>query len=230
MFPSGTSHVDERGSLGEQREGKRQDSQLGRLFEQLHSTSIAARSPQAKGRIERLWGTFQDRLVSELRLAEACTLAQVNAVLQEYLPRFNAHFAVPAASPERGWQAVPSALVLDECFCVHEERVVVLDNTISSHSQRVQLLPTDQQRSWGRCKVCVHVHFDGTLAVFYQGRSRSLRCRLAPADPVQLRSSQAPGSAAGQATPQPPSKAHKPKAGHPWGYRAKAQAANRPAE
>jgi hypothetical protein len=66
-------------------------------LEELEITSIAARSPQAKGRIERLFGTLQDRLVIELRLAEASTLEQANQVLDSYLPRFNAQFAVAPA-------------------------------------------------------------------------------------------------------------------------------------
>src|SRR3989475_13208998 len=69
---------------------------------------IAARSPQAKGRIERLWGTFQDRLVSELRLEGAKSLEEANVLLQAFLPRFNARFAVPAAETPTGWQAVPA--------------------------------------------------------------------------------------------------------------------------
>ena len=124
MFPKGQYQVDEKGSVEEQLEGTHTATQLGRLFEQLHITSIAACSPQAKGRIERLWGTFQDRLVSELRLAGACTLEQANAVLPEYLMRFNARFAVPATSPLQGWQAVPTGVSLDECFCFHEQRTV----------------------------------------------------------------------------------------------------------
>jgi hypothetical protein len=165
--------------------GSRTSTQLGRLFEQLQITSIAARSPQAKGRIERLWGTFQDRLVSVLRLAGATTLHEANALVQEYLPRFNARFAVPAADPGLAWQPLPATLSLDDCFCLQEERTVALDNTISYHSQRVQLLPTTHRRSWVRCKVLVPAHFDGQPSVFFQGQS--LPCRVAPADPAQLR-------------------------------------------
>jgi hypothetical protein len=227
MFPVGSKQATQAESIGEQLEGKRTETQLGRVFEQLSITSIAARSPQAKGRIERLWGTFQDRLVSELRLAGACTIEQANAVLQEYLPRFNARFAVPAVDPGLGWQAVPATLSLDECFCRHEERTVALDNTIAYYSQRVQFLPSEYRRTWARAKVSVHEHFDGRLAVFFQGQS--LPCRLAPADPAQLRTrknqpSVAPeaGEEAEEATAssQPRTTAHKPKAGHPWAYRA----------
>jgi hypothetical protein len=74
-------------------------TQFGRLVEELGIASIAARSPQAKGRVERLFGTRQDRLVVELRLAGADTLETATTVLDAYLPRFNAQFAVPAAQP-----------------------------------------------------------------------------------------------------------------------------------
>jgi transposase len=227
MFPSGKYQVNEKGSINEQLEGKRTDTQLGRLFEQLHTTSIAARSPQAKGRIERLWGTFQDRLVSELRLAGACSIEQANTVLQEYLPRFNARFAVPAAETDLGWQAIPTGLVLDECFCLHDERTVALDNTISYQGQRVQLLATEQRHSFARAKVSVHEHFDGHLSIFWQGQV--IPSRMAPSDPSQLRQTAEPAVAvrAGEddGVPSPRSKAHKPKPDHPWGYRRKSSQA-----
>src|SRR5258708_6522976 len=185
MFPKHSKQASEADSVPEQLAGQRTETQLGRLFTQLSITSIAARSPQAKGRIERLWGTFQDRLVSELRLEGAKTLEEANGVLQTFLPRFNARFAVPAAETPLGWQAVPEGLSLDECFCLHEERTVASDNTISYHGSRVQLLPTGQRRSFARTRVCVHEHFDGQLLIFWQGQA--LPSRLAPADPAQLR-------------------------------------------
>lgn len=185
MFPTSRHDATQQHSTEEQLAGSRTSTQLGRLFEQLQITSIAARSPQAKGRIERLWGTFQDRLVSELRLAGATTLHEANVLVQEYLPRFNARFAVPATDPGLAWQPLSATLSLDDCFCLQEERTVALDNTISYHGQRLQLLPTAQRHSWVRCKVLVHAHFDGKLSVFFQGQS--LPCRVAPADPAQLR-------------------------------------------
>src|SRR4030067_737966 len=89
--------TDKEESLEEQLEGKRKPTQFGRLMEELGINSIAARSPQAKGRVERLWGTFQDRLVSELRLARACTCDMANRGLWDFLPRFNVRFPAPAA-------------------------------------------------------------------------------------------------------------------------------------
>ena len=203
MFPKHSNQASEADSVPEQLAGQRTQRQLGRLFTQLSIISIAARSPQAKGRIERLWGTFQDRLVSELRLEGASTLEEANGVLQAFLPRFNARFAVPAAETALGWQAVPEGLSLDECFCLHEERTVASDNTISYHGRRVQLLPTEQRRSFARARVCVHEHFDGQVLIFWQGHA--VPSRLAPADPVQLRQSAAlpvvGASAGGEAAP-----------------------------
>ncbi len=84
-------------TIAERVNGKRDPTQFGRLLEELDIGSIAARSPQAKGRVERLWGTFQDRLVSELRLAGASTLQEANQALWDFLPRYSKRFAVPPA-------------------------------------------------------------------------------------------------------------------------------------
>src|SRR6202162_2523188 len=83
---------DEHWSVEEQLAGRRQPTQFGRALDQLGITYIAAQSPQAKGRIERLWGTFQDRLSSELRLAAAADLQAANHVLRHFLPDYNRRF------------------------------------------------------------------------------------------------------------------------------------------
>ena len=76
--------------------GKRPLTQVGRMMEELGINSISANSPQAKGRVERLWKTFQDRLVSELRLAGARSIQEANQVLAWFLPEYNRKFTVPA--------------------------------------------------------------------------------------------------------------------------------------
>ncbi len=86
-------------TLEEQLAGRRKPTQFGRMMEELGIISITSLSPQAKGRIERLWGTFQDRLKSELRIAGAKTSEEANRVLWDLLPRFNQRFAVPAREP-----------------------------------------------------------------------------------------------------------------------------------
>jgi len=92
--------------------GRRKPTQFGRLTEELGIISIPSRSPQARGRIERLWGTFQDRLVSELRLAGARTLEQANQVLWDFLPRYNQRFAVPAAQAGSAYRQLRRNLFL----------------------------------------------------------------------------------------------------------------------
>lgn len=99
----------ERASLEEELAGEREPTQLGRAFGELGVEMIFAHSPQAKGRVERLFGTLQDRLAAELRLAGVTTLAAANRFLPTYLPRHNARFAVAPAEPRAAWRALPGA-------------------------------------------------------------------------------------------------------------------------
>lgn len=227
MFPEGKYHATEKGTVEEQLAGKRKETQLGRLFEHLGITSIAARSPQAKGRVERLWGTLQDRLMRELAIAGITTMAEANAFLKEFLPRYNARFAVPATSSLLGWQEVPSGIILDEEFCLHGSRRVASDNTISYQGKKIQILPTTERGSFAQVQVSVHEHFDGQISLWWQGVS--LPCRLAPADAAGIRAqSQGPANALpskeqlallalreskAKAEPKPP---RKPAPTHPW--------------
>src|SRR5712691_8270059 len=111
------SKATEADSLEEQLAGKQDPTQFGRLLEELEITSIAARSPQAKGRVERLFGTLQDRLLVELRLADARTIAQAQQVVTEYLPRFNAQFAVGATQPGSAYRPLSEHRQAQTLFC-----------------------------------------------------------------------------------------------------------------
>jgi transposase len=165
-----TSKATEADTLEEQLAGKQDPTQFGRLLEELEITSIAARSPQAKGRVERLFGTLQERLVVQLRLADAHTLEQANQVLASYVPRFNAQFAVAPTQEGSAYRPLPETLQADELFCFKYPRIVAADNTISFAKQRLQLLPDAQRRSYAKARVQVHEHFDGHLSVHYAGR------------------------------------------------------------
>ena len=88
-------------SLEEQISWEKPQTQLGRILEELGINSISAKSPQAKGRVERLWETFQDRLVSELRLAGASSISEANQVLAQFLPDYNRSFRFRLKSPVR---------------------------------------------------------------------------------------------------------------------------------
>ena len=116
-------------------------TQFARVMRELGSHQIFALSPQAKGRVERMLETFQDRLVTELRLAGASTIDQAKEILQEFLPRFNARFAVAAEHPETAYRPVPAELSLTEVICIKDTRKVARDNTVKYHWRVLQLLP-----------------------------------------------------------------------------------------
>ena len=179
-------------------------TQLGRAFQELGITWIPASSPQGKGRIERLFGTFQDRLVTELRLAQARTLADAQRVLDRYLPRYNARFAQPAADPEPAWQPAPPNL--DRICCFKYQRTVSHDNTISLDGRLLQLAPGPGGRSYTGARVDVYARLNSTLAVYYRGHQ--LRATRLSHRPHRRRPT---------IEPQPPhSTAHTPSADHPW--------------
>ncbi len=158
-------------------------SQVGRALVELGIASIAARSAQAKGRIERLWGTFQDRLVVELRLARVSDLAAANAFLPAYLARHNARFAVPAAEPCPAWRPVPPELRLDRILVFKYLRKVARDHTIALDGRVLQL--PRSARSYAGKLVEVHVRLDGSIVAF--DGERELAVVPAPPDPGQLR-------------------------------------------
>ena len=130
---------------------------------------IFALSPQAKGRVERMASTFQDRLVTELRLAGATTMEQANAVLQEFLPRFNARFSVAAEQAETAYRPVPEDLSLTETVSIRYTRKVARDNTVKYHWRVLQLLPGAERPSYAGLQVELLERADGELMLRYQG-------------------------------------------------------------
>ncbi len=157
-------------TIEEQLEGKRHTSHFGRLMMELGIESITALSPQAKGRIERLWGTFQDRLVSELRLAAVNSLEAANKVLGDFLPRYNARFTIEAAEPGSAYREPDPSLVYDEVFCFKYQSMVSGDNVVRFGKHRLQILPSRERISYAHARVEVHERLDGSLGLFYQGR------------------------------------------------------------
>lgn len=187
-------------------------SQVGRALAELGIGSIVAGSPQAKGRIERLWGTCQDRLVVELRLAGISDRAGANAVLSPWLARHNRQFAVPAADPVVAWRAVPADVSLGRVFVFKYRRKVARDHTITLHG-RVLALPQVGRTGYAGRTVEVHVRLDGSLVVF--DGERELAVAVAPLDPVQLRAARGRREEPGL-DPEPATLAWVPPAEHPW--------------
>jgi len=172
-------------SLEEQLEGRRKPTQFGRLMEELGITSITSRSPQARGRIERLWGTFQDRLTSELRLAGASTLDEANRVLWDFLPRYSQRFAVPAAQPGSAYHEPGEGFIPEEVFCFKYCRTVGADNVVRFGEHRLQVVPTNGRASYARARVEVHERMDGSLMIYYKGHC--LATKPAPPEAPLLR-------------------------------------------
>jgi len=172
-------HSPKKASLSEQLAGQPPRTQFGRLLHELSIQLIPAYSPQAKGRIERLFGTLQDRLVKALRQAGACSLEDANLVLQRFLPGFNSRFAVSPAQPGSSYRPWPSGLEPDDVFCFKHERVVAKDSTISFDGQLLPISP-GRRSSYARCRVEVRQLLNGQLLVCYQ---TSPLMRFQPLDP-----------------------------------------------
>jgi len=172
-------------TLEEQLNGKEPITQMGRLLEELGITSISAHSPQAKGRVEKLWGTFQDRLVSELRLAGARTLEEANQMMPWFLSDHNKRFAITARDPKIAYRKIDEGFKPEEHFCYKYSRIVGADNVVRFDTTRLQVLPASDRLSYARCKVEVQLRLDGSLAIYYQGKH--LPTRPAPLEPVALK-------------------------------------------
>jgi hypothetical protein len=156
---------DDHWSVEEQLAGRRQPTQFGRALQQLGVTYIAAQSPQAKGRIERLWGTFQDRLTSELRLAGASDIETANQVLRRFLPDYNRRFGRAPRETEKAWRPAPNNL--DHICCFHHPRSVGNDNVVQWDGHRFQIPPQPQRFSFAGAKVQLVESLEGRISIFY---------------------------------------------------------------
>ena len=144
-------------------------TQFTRGLQELGIRQIFARSPQAKGRVERMAKTFQDRLVTELRPADASTIDQATAVLRGFLPRCNARIALQPEYPEAAYRTVSPELCLSEILCFKNARKVARDNTVKCHWRVLQLLPDRERPSYAGLRVEELELPDGELIAGYQG-------------------------------------------------------------
>ena len=153
------------------RVAKDQPTQVGRALAQLGIEHIAAYSPEARGRSERMFRTLQDRLPKELALAGiADDVEAANRFLRElYLPRHNARFAIQPAEAGSGFVPVQEHQWRD-VLCIHEERIVASDNTVAWKRQRLQIPPHPARAHFVRAKVRVHEYPTGELAIFHGPR------------------------------------------------------------
>jgi transposase InsO family protein len=143
--------------------------QIERALKELGVELIIAGSPQAKGRIERLFGTLQDRLLKELRLHEISTIKKANNYLHRtFLPKFNKKFSTTPKDPESAWRVLPKELNLDSVFSIKEHRTVRADNTISYKNRTFQILPDKYRISFAKAQVMVEKRLDESIHIKYK--------------------------------------------------------------
>ena len=183
-------------------------TQFGRAMEELGIQLIFAQSLQAKGRVERTAGTFQDRLGTELRLAGAATMEEAKAVLKQFLPRFNRRFRVPAQCLEPAFRLVGLELRLEQVLCFKHRRRVARDNTVKFYRHTLQLLPSQQRRSYAGAVVVVLQGLDGRLSLQHEGRI--IASQDAPPSPGALRIGRGPSACATVPPPAPEGLADSP--------------------
>ncbi len=178
---------------------RRPMSQFERALEELGVQVIHASSPQAKGRIERLFGTFQDRLVKEMRLKDIKTKEQANRFLRSYLPRYNRRFGLEPLTEGDLHRPVPQGLDLDEVLCVKTKRALRNDFTITHNRRLYQILGPVRAKS-----VIVEERINGSLLIKHNGMS--LNFQKVPSRPKK------------EAKPRTrrPKKAYIPPKDHPW--------------
>ena len=205
--------------------GEEPITQFGRMCAQLGIELIAASSPQAKGRVERIHGTHQDRLVKKLRRKQIASHGEANAYLEgEYLREHNRRFARAAARPEDYHRRTPCAAELDRIFRLESERVISDDWVVRYDNRFFQLEPQSRHYAPARGKVVVGEGPDGRVGIEYRGRAVPWREIPAPARPrvAEARPASEPAQAP---TLRIAKRKWVPPADHPW-----RQAARRGAE
>jgi transposase len=150
-------------NLEEELKGEYAKTQFARVLSELGTKYIPARSPQAKGRVERLFQTFQDRLIKEMRLAKISSMKEANVFLETYLPKYNARFAKKPLKRGDLHRPIPENINLDEIFCIKEYRSISNGYTIQ-WKNRIFLIK-EPSITMRKQRVCVMEHFDGKITL-----------------------------------------------------------------
>jgi transposase len=202
---------DDHWTLEEELAGRQEPTQVGQALRTLGIQPIFALSPQAKGRIERLFGTLQDRLGAELGLAKVTTLQQGNDLLPAFIRRFNHRFAIAPCQSEKAWRSVPKTLDVDRAISFHYPTKVGLDNTVRLGDLLLDIPPGPLGRSYAKARVEVRQLLNGSWKVYYQDRLIAKHPCTALQEPIRaLRRHRSPAPAPGAKS-------------YPWVYQASAQ-------
>jgi len=152
-------------------------TQVGRALKELDVQLICANSPQAKGRIERLFKTLQDRLIKELRLRKINSLNEGNKYLEEYIKEHNSLFAVPAAEKENMHREVTEE-ELEKSFCYKEKRKLTKNLELSYQGKILQIIPENEGYALRKAQVDVIETIKGEIKIEYKGKELSYKTLL----------------------------------------------------
>lgn len=159
-------------SIIDQLEGRQQPrTQFGRAMDELNIKLIKAYSPQAKGRVERAWGTFQDRLIAEMRLADIKTKEEANEFLPSFLKTYNLKFSKSPRNRESAFRKRPKFFDLDRILCLKKTRIVDNDHTIKFEGLQLQIPPSRKWASIAGQKVSVLQFKDGSIEIVYKNKA-----------------------------------------------------------
>ena len=180
--------------------GKKSLSQFERAVEELGTRFIHAQSAPAKGRIERMFKTFQDRVIKEMRLADVSSIKEANRFLEGYLPKYNKRFSVEARDKVDLHRPLAEGEGIDSKLCIKEERVLRNDYTVSYNNKLYQVMVRTNAK-----RVTVEERISGRIVISY--KSKELECKEIKARPVK------------DIVKKPrriKSKSYRPPKGHPW--------------
>jgi transposase len=188
-------------------------TRFGKVLEELGINQIKARSPQGKGRIERLWGTLQSRLMVELRLAGISTIEEANRFLPQFIIRYNNQFSVKAVDPKSAFAKKPKGKAADYIICLKDERLADRGSAVSFKGNHYQLLDNQGKTALLRfhSKVAILTHLDGSVNALYEGKAFPLEEIPKPekitAEMTKLKTTEPIKTA---------KKPYKPAPDHPW--------------
>lgn len=159
---------DDNWTLEEELRGEQDPTQVGRALKELEIEPIYALSPQAKGRVERMWNTLQDRLASELRLAGASSVDEANSVLETYRADHNRWFTVEPQEAAPAWRKVRASLVLERICSFRYKATVLNDNTVRLAKKVIDIPPGPRRRSYAHAHVELCQLLDGSWRVYFK--------------------------------------------------------------
>ncbi len=176
---------DDHWTLEEELAGRQEPTQVGQALRALGIQPIFALSPQAKGRIERLFGTLQDRLGAELRLAKVTTPQEGNDFLPTFLGRYNRRFAIAARHSDKAWRPIPKTLDLNRAISFHYPAKVGLDNTVRLGELLLDIPPGPLGRSYAKARVEVRQLLNGSWKVYYKDHLIAKHASTALHEPIR---------------------------------------------